>query len=235
MSLTATKTPVLTYHKIAEIPQGTTFPGLYVPPRLFAAHVAYMARRYDLVTLADYLEARNAEGRAVLTFDDGTADFAANAAPILGRHNARATVFLVTAEKTNRWDSENGDVEVPLLTPDEIRSLSAAHEFGSHTRTHTDLARLEEVRFFDEIALSRADTEALSGKPCRSFCYPYGRKRAASVAAVRAAGYEGAVTTEKGTNGVGTDAFRLRRIAVRNDTPLPVLVYKLWRARRLDR
>ena len=228
-------TPILTYHKVAEIPPATTFPGLYVPPRTFAAHVAYMARRYALATLSEYLDDRRASGRAVLTFDDGTADFALHAAPILARHDARATVFLVTAETKNRWDARNGDVEVPLLSPQQVRSLTGAHEFGSHTRTHADLAVLPEERFAAEIALSREEVAAISAQPCRTFCYPYGRKRAASVAAVRAAGYAGAVTTEKGGNAVGTDPFLLRRIAVRDDTPLPVLVYKLWRARRFDR
>ncbi len=234
-------TPILTYHKIAPVPPGTAFPGTYVPPRVFAAHVAFLARRYRFETVAGYLDDRETPGRVVLTFDDGTADFAANADPVLARHEAGATVFLVTAERANRWDARPqedggaGDVEVPLLTPAEIRALAPRYEFGSHTRTHPDLAILEESALHDEISLSRDEVTALASRPCRTFCYPYGRKREAAIEAVRAAGYDGAVSTEKGGNRRDTDPFLLRRVAVRHDTPLPVLVYKLWRARRLGR
>ena len=228
-------TPILTYHKIAPRPQKTIYPGTYVHPETFARHIGFLARRYAMPTLSTYLEGREQPGRVVLTFDDGAADFAENAMPVLSRYSASGTVFLVTGESTNAWDVRLGDAEVPLLSPEEIRTLVNAVEFGSHTRTHADLAALPEESLEDEIVRSREEVGVLTGRPCQTFCYPYGRKRETAIAAVQRAGYSGAVTTEKGTNNPGTDPFRLRRIAVRHDTSLPILVYKLWRARRFDR
>ncbi len=228
-------TPILTYHKIAIRPKETIYPGTYVHPLTFARHVSYLTRRYGTATLAGYLENRDASGRIVLTFDDGTADFLSNAVPVLDEHLAHATVFLVSDETTNAWDVGIGDVEVPLLARSEIRQLGERVEIGSHTRTHADLSTLPEAYLESEVRQSREEVSQLSGRPCRSFCYPYGRKREAAIVAVRRAGYDGAVTTEKGTNEPGTDPFQLRRIAVRHDTSLPVLVYKLWRARRFGR
>lgn len=228
-------TPIFTYHKVAIPPPDTIYPGTYVRPATFAAHVAYLARHFEPVTLGDYLGARTSAGRAVLTFDDGTEDFASAALPILLDRGAGATVFLVTGESINLWDVRLGDREVRLLTPEQIRAVGDGVEFGSHTRTHADLGVLPEAEFHTEIVRSRAEVTALTGRPCRTFCYPYGRKRDAAIDAVRRAGYDGAVSTEKGANDALTDPFRLRRIAVRHDTSLPVLVYKIWRARRFAR
>ena len=234
------ETPILTYHKIAPAPPGTTWPGTYVTPETFRAHVTHLARRgLGFATLSEFLDAPDRAGRVVLTFDDGTADFAEGAMPVLVGHGAKATVFLVTGETggVNRWDSEGGDIEVPLLSAGGIAALarSGGVEFGSHTHTHADLAALPEDDFAREVVRSKDLVAELSGQPCRTFCYPYGRKCEAAMAAVRGAGYDGAVSTEKGINDRDTDRFRLRRIAVRHDTSLPVLVYKLWRARRFGK
>ena len=228
-------TPILTYHKIAERPQATIYPGTYVHPDTFRRHVAYLARHFALTSVASYLDDRPTSDRAVLTFDDGTADFAENALPILQTHGATGTVYLVTGETTNAWDVRLGDAEVPLMSPEQISTLVDHMEFGGHTRRHVDLATLAPNEYQDEIDRNRAEVEALTGRPCRTFCYPYGRTRESSEEAVRRAGYVGAVTTEKGANDPFVDPFRLRRIAVRHDTSLPILVYKLWRARHLGR
>jgi len=115
-------------------------------------------------------------------------------------------------------------VEIPEEPPpdyqplswDAVRALAASGvEFGAHTRTHpilSALASADELR--DEIAGSQARIAAELGKPVIHFCYPNGKMRdigSAAVEAVRAAGFQTAVTAEPGLNRAGQDALLLRR------------------------
>ena len=65
----------------------------------------------------------------------------------------------------------------------------------SHTRT---LASLSGAALAHEVSGSRRQIQRLFGVLPRFFCYPAGRYDAETLAAVKAAGYEGATTTELG-------------------------------------
>jgi peptidoglycan/xylan/chitin deacetylase (PgdA/CDA1 family) len=107
---------ILTYHRIDSPNRRPDLdPGLIsASPAAFAEQVAYVARKYDPVDLAQLFEARNGGSplptRAVLfTFDDGYRDFADNAWPILKRAGIAAVVFVPTAypdhpERSFWWD-----------------------------------------------------------------------------------------------------------------------------------
>jgi peptidoglycan/xylan/chitin deacetylase (PgdA/CDA1 family) len=93
---------VLTYHRVAE-PDDTLYPGLIsATPSDFAKQVAWLARHYRVVSMADVV-ARRDGGDALpprsvlLTFDDGYADFGSNAWPVLKAHAMPATLFVPTA------------------------------------------------------------------------------------------------------------------------------------------
>jgi peptidoglycan/xylan/chitin deacetylase (PgdA/CDA1 family) len=137
-----------------------------------------------------------------------------------------------------------GDGVVPewegTLRFEELRALVAAgHEVGSHSRSHELLRRDLAPDLEGEVAGSRAALEAGCGVRVRSFCYPNGDHDDAAVAAVRAAGYDSAVTTEVGANGRALDPLRLRRvelvaesIAARDGSLSPArLAWRLRRAR----
>jgi peptidoglycan/xylan/chitin deacetylase (PgdA/CDA1 family) len=95
---------------------------------------------------------------------------------------------------------------------------AAGIEFGAHTRTHPILSRVTSAEeLADEIAGSKRQIELQLGRPVDHFCYPNGSNEdfgADAVAAVRAAGFRTAVTTEKGINYPGAAGFRLVRIGV---------------------
>ncbi len=174
----------------------------------------------------------------ILTFDDGFQDFEETAAPMLSRFGFGATVFLVSdfVGKTNAWDENIGDVTYPLMSKDSIvRLQEQGYEFGSHTRSHIRLSTHDALAQDEEIRGSKADLETLLGFPIETFCYPYGSYDESSLQSVRASGYRFAVTCDKGLNDGTEDPLRLKRIAIRNDTSLPVFIYKLWRAFRLGR
>lgn len=232
------KVSVLTYHKIAPVDPKTTYPGTFVPPTLFRKQLAFLAKRgYAVENLEQaFLSGSTSVRKTVcLTFDDGFEDFYTTAYPELSAHRFPSTVFLVSERigQFNDWDTRIGDVSAPLMTRDQIVELiGRGVEFGSHTATHAKLGELDEAKQRDEIIRSKAQVEDLLGKPCRTFCYPYGSFNDATPRLVKEAGYELGISTLKGLNTKETDPYLIRRIAVRNDTVMPVFIYKLFRAEK---
>jgi len=93
---------VLTYHRVDE-PADDLYPGLIsATPADFAAQVGWLARSYNLVSLADVL-ARREGGPALpprsvlITFDDAYRDFATHAWPALRAHGVPVALFVPTA------------------------------------------------------------------------------------------------------------------------------------------
>jgi len=171
----------------------------------------------------------------VLTFDDGFQDFEDNALPLLEKYGMNGTVFLVSdyLGKYNEWDIRIGDVAYPLMSLDTIRKLhEKGVEFGSHTKSHPRLITLDPHSQEEEILGSKSALEAQLGFEIKTFCYPYGSYDQTSIELVKRAGYSFATTCEKGLNNGSEDPAKLKRIAIRNDTPLPIFIYKLWRAFR---
>jgi peptidoglycan/xylan/chitin deacetylase (PgdA/CDA1 family) len=99
-----------------------------------------------------------------------------------------------------------------LMTYEEIVQLSAdGHEIGSHGMSHRMLPDCDESSIRYEVSESRRRLRERVGQPVDSFCYPNGDSDSRSAAAVGAAGYRRAVTTDWGANDTDADAFRLRR------------------------
>ncbi len=233
------RVPILTYHKVALVDAKTIYPGTFVPPKMFESHVGYLARRgFQSIKLDSLFSPQSPSKPVVLTFDDGFQDFEDAAFPILKRFGMNGTVFLVSdfIGKTNAWDENIGDVSKPLMTRDSILNLyQQGVEFGSHTKTHIRLTTHDAIEQDIEIVKSKGELEGMLGLSINTFCYPYGSYDENSLRSVKVAGYKYAVTCNKGINDGTENPFELKRIAIRNDTPLPVFVYKLWRAFRFGK
>lgn len=228
--------PILMYHRVAPRPARTTVPGHYVNPRLFRRQVsALRSLGFEAVSLARMHQGLSEPGvlprrPVVFTFDDGYRNFGTEAAPALEAAGWRGTVFAVAGllGATNEWDNRAGDAVEPLLTAAELRELDAkGHEVGSHTMTHARLVDLGTEAAREEVCAARARLEEALGKPVPYFCYPYGAHSDEVCAIVRESGHAGACTVLRGMNTRATDAFRWRRINVRSDTRVPVLIYKI--------
>ena len=176
-----TRLAILTYHSLDD--SGSV---ISVTPRVFADQMACLADEgvYG-VTLRDAVAYRDLHGswpahRVVLAFDDGYANFADVALPILQRHAFRATVFLVTRHVGghNDWAPPPAGVGTqPLLAWAQAIELTAAGlEIGAHTRTHRDLRRLDAAAARDEISGARQDIEDRVGVAVESFAYPFGHR-----------------------------------------------------------
>lgn len=106
---------VFMYHRVAE--PGLDPWQLAVSPSRFEAQVAMIARKYRVVPLSEISTrvrtGRSVRGLAAITFDDGYADNALVAHPVLERQRLPATYFVTTSildGKSRFWWDELEDV-----------------------------------------------------------------------------------------------------------------------------
>jgi peptidoglycan/xylan/chitin deacetylase (PgdA/CDA1 family) len=212
--------PVLLYHHIGD-PRLGTHPSLTVPRPKFEAQLRWLVRRRFIGVSSLRWFQWLSEGRPLpprpilLTFDDGYADLAETALPVLETLGWSATVFIAasTVDDRNAWD-EPGASAHRILSADEIRAWAARGiEFGAHGATHCDLTRVDDERLRQEVVGGRDALAELLGRPVTAFAYPYGAHNAA-VREVVANSFEVAFGVEEGINDAETDRTRLRRTMV---------------------
>lgn len=212
--------PILMYHVMSAPPAGTPYPALWTDPALFRAQMhALAAAGYHGVTLAQ-VDAAWHGGRGlprrpvVVSFDDGYHSQVTHAAPVLRRLGWRG-VFFLEVHNVGRDGISRRDVR---------RLIADGGEIDAHTITHPDLTTLDAAGLRHEVAGSRRILRRMFGVPVAFFAYPAGRYDAAAEAAVRAAGFRAAVTTEPGVAQPGADAAALPRIRVDGgESPAAVL------------
>lgn len=220
-----TPVPILMYHVLAPPPPGAPYPALYVKPADFRAQVAWLAAHgYHAVTLRQVYDYWRGAHRlppkpVVLTFDDG--------------YHSDFTVALPTL-RARRWPGVL-NLEVRNLQPvwgtrpAMVRKLIAAGwEIDAHTMTHPDLTTVDAAQLHYEVAGSRVAIRRRFHQPVDFFCYPSGRYDDAVVAAVRAAGFLGATTTNEGFARRGS-LFTLDRVRVNGSDGVAGLAAKLER------
>jgi peptidoglycan/xylan/chitin deacetylase (PgdA/CDA1 family) len=88
------------------------------------------------------------------------------------------------------------DNKLPVLTPSQVRELSAEFEVGAHTVNHCDLLTTPDDVARREITDCKIKLEQICGCSCSTFCFPKGRFRPNHVRYVRDAGYRTARTVE---------------------------------------
>jgi peptidoglycan/xylan/chitin deacetylase (PgdA/CDA1 family) len=230
--------PILMYHKVDLIPPRPGFLGNYVLPERFDEQLTALSRwGYTPITLEDWVEfragARKPPRRPIaLTFDDGYQSTHDIAWPLLRRHGATATVFLVTdfIGKTNLWDA--GERQEPLLSATQIAALLAGGiHFGSHTCTHRSLTHIPEAEALIELTRSRTALEALLERPVVALAYPYNNNNYRVRGLARQAGYKAAVLGRGRLNARWTSPWALRRIPVDSQTTVEALGRQFTRLR----
>jgi peptidoglycan/xylan/chitin deacetylase (PgdA/CDA1 family) len=203
---------------------------LRVHPDRLDHHLRLLARLgLRGVGLAELLAAADrgtAAGLVGLTFDDGYTDFLHHAVPVLARHGARATAYVVAGRLggTNAWDD---GPRLTLVDAAQVRAIAAAgHEVGSHTLTHTRLDGAPRRTLTREVGDSKRVLEDVLQAPVPGFCYPWGRFDAAAAEAARDAGYDHACVTGDFLPG---DRFALPRSYVSPSDRWPQLLARLGR------
>jgi peptidoglycan/xylan/chitin deacetylase (PgdA/CDA1 family) len=105
------------------------------------------------------------------------------------------------------------------MSREEVARLVTAEgiEIGAHSQTHPPLTILTPDERRREIDGSRADCEALAGRPVTGFAYPYGDRDAETMAMVQDSGFGWACSTHSaGVDPRRFDRFDLPRLQVLN-------------------
>jgi peptidoglycan/xylan/chitin deacetylase (PgdA/CDA1 family) len=163
---------VLCYHRVG----GNSGLELDMPVDRFAAQMAWLEGSAAVVALddaLDILEAGEDPGRdvVVVTFDDGTPDFADHALPVLVRHRIPATLYVATAFVEEGRPFAHG---APPISWDALRDAHATGlvTIGSHTHTHALLDRAPSADVASELDRSIDLLGQRLGVQAGHFAYP---------------------------------------------------------------
>ncbi len=178
----AARVHVLMYHSIAGASGPTS-----TPASTFRMQMDVLeACGYQPITVSQFVDWREADGElperpVLITFDDGFADFADSAFPVLHERKWPAVVFLPTRRMggAEHWALAPSPPR-PLMDWRQVGELAAEGiEFGGHSLTHADLTRLSGDRLEDEVRRCGEDIAEHLGHPTLSFAPPYGRSNEA--------------------------------------------------------
>lgn len=231
---------VLCYHGVCDDPPDEWS----VTPAQLRAHMEIVAGEFQPVPLqkiVDHvlLQDRGAAGAAdmeravAVTFDDGFADVAQVAAPILAAHGVPGAAFVAPALLSGAGPDLREGVDRsyaptrPFLTWDEVRALhGVGWTIGSHSLTHPRLSELGESESLRQLRGSKQALEDFLGVAVDLLAYPYGTAHTVSVRDQRLAaqcGYRAAFLDMTGPVRPGVDVMGLPRNKVLRGDSLAVL------------
>jgi peptidoglycan/xylan/chitin deacetylase (PgdA/CDA1 family) len=204
---------VLIYHRVGR----HTAIEVDLPVSAFAEQMSFLASHTRVVTLSDGLARLAApdsgpdESMVAVTFDDGTADFADHAVPVLVEHRIPVTLYVAT-----------DFIERGLPFPDEgVPSSWAALrdavgtgfvDVGSHTHTHALLDRLPTADVAGELDRSIQLIGERVGVRAEHFAYPKAVMGSEPADAAVRARFASAAVAGTHLNRYGaTDPYRLAR------------------------
>jgi peptidoglycan/xylan/chitin deacetylase (PgdA/CDA1 family) len=207
------------YHVLGRPISGAPYPELFVPRAEFRKQMDWLDRRgYEGVTLDEVEDAWSGAGTLpakpiVISFDDGYRPQYTFAFPQLRRYGWPGLLDLKA-------------VGSDLYSHEVRRMIAAGWELASHTISHLDLTTLAGPELTREVSGSRAMLRREYHVPVDNFCYPSGRYDAAAIAAVKAAGYRGATTTDPGLASP-QEPYTLQRVRVDGGDGVPGLAAAL--------
>ena len=215
------------YHMVSEPVPGARFNGMRVSPSLFNAQIKWLKENgWKFYTVAELIEQweQLPPKSVAITFDDGFADNAVQALPILDQYDAKATVYLVVDRHSTEWSTNkkkkhnSGELKrEPKLSDAQVLELldSGRIELASHTMTHPNFGELDDEAKMKELVQSKNMLEARFGVEIKTFAYPFGILKSQDPELVKEAGYIGAVTTNAGmTTKNSMNPYLLKRIKI---------------------
>lgn len=217
---------VLIYHRVG----GETSVRVDLPTVMFDRQMAHLAERDAVLAIDEAVDRLSAgedlDGKVVVTFDDGTADFVDHAMPVLDAYSIPATLYVATAHIEDRIDFPD-DGRPASWTGLGDCVASGLVTIGSHTHRHALLDRLAAADVADELDRSIDLIGERLGVDAAHFAYPKAlhptpiadrevrrRFRSAALAGTRA-------------NPAGADVHRLAR------TPIQTTDGDRWFAHKL--
>jgi peptidoglycan/xylan/chitin deacetylase (PgdA/CDA1 family) len=203
-----------------------------LPPARFEAQMALVADERRATTLDRALELLEASAiperdPVVVTFDDGTADFADCAVPVLVRYGIPVVLYVATAYIENQSSFPHDGIP---LSWSALRDLVATGlvTVGSHTHTHALLDRVDDSIVADELDSSIRLLEDRLGVAAHHFAYPKGVAGSAPASAAVKRRFRSAALAAVGVNRYGrTDPYRLARSPIQDSDEMRWFIRKL--------
>lgn len=214
---------VLLYHRVG----GGSGLQIDLSPELFDEQMAVLAETANVVSLDTAVSIlaggeEPADDPVVLTFDDGTRDFADFAVPSLERHGVPATLYVATdfIEGNRPFPHDGAPLSWSALADAHATGLVT---IGSHTHTHALLDRATPEVVADELDRSVGLLQERLGVAADHFAYPKGRgANGQGEMEVRRRFVSAALGGGQPNRYGVTDLYRLRR------TPIQVLDGMRW-------
>ncbi|HEY4625431.1 MAG TPA: polysaccharide deacetylase family protein [Blastococcus sp.] len=222
--------PILLYHAITDDP-GEHIAPFAVSPGTFRRHLDLLQESgYRCLTFGELMQrrARAAEGpatavperTAVLTFDDGFADFAGSALPALRARGLPATLYVTTGWLQDAPRREPGPSDPMLAWSQLPELLEAGIELGAHSHSHPHLDTLSTRALRAELSLPKALMEDALGRPVTTFAYPHGYHGPRVRRLTQEAGYQNAAAVRNALSRPTEHGFSISRLTVgRTTTP----------------
>jgi peptidoglycan/xylan/chitin deacetylase (PgdA/CDA1 family) len=226
---------ILAYHRVGV---GTSS-NVDLPLDLFTEQMARVAAGGRVVSLDDAVAMLHDPTDApanpiVITFDDGTADFVDNAAPVLERFQLPATLYAAT-DFINRDEPFWGDG--PALTWVALADATASGliHVGSHTHTHRLLDRLSPDEIASELDQSIDLIGEHTGRRPDHFAYPKAvPPSTAAEAGVRVRFKSAALSGTKPNRYGSTNVYELARSPIQTSDGLEFFLRKAGGGMRME-
>ena len=220
---------VLIYHRVG----GGSTSEVDHPVELLDAQLGWLSEHRRVISLDDAVAELTAppadpSPAVVVTFDDGTADFAEHAVPLLVRHQVPATLYLGTGftDEGRTWPGDAPAVSWSALA----EAISTGFvTVGSHTHDHLLLDRVDVATVEHQLDRSIELIGEHLGVRADHFAYPKAVPgNAASDRAVRDRFASAALAGTRSNVWGETDVFRLAR------SPVQVSDGMRWFRRTVD-
>lgn len=182
---TSSRVVVLCYHSVH-----STRSFASVTPELFEKHLIWLRGRCEIISFSDVSgiasDTRGNRPLVAVTLDDGYADNYECAFPLLQSYQVPATFFLTVGFVERdpavierfRVLRRASVEELRPLTWSQVRVMrQAGMEFGAHTYSHPNLARLDRTAAEAELRRAKDIMEDRLGQRVSSMAYPFGRPK----------------------------------------------------------
>lgn len=217
---------IIVYHGVGSARPGDDPHELLVSAETFEAHMAFLARRRNVVPLRTVVEGvpRGSKPSVAITFDDAYRSVLETASPILAKYDLPSTLFVPT-----RWIGQrNGWIEPPTNLLEimdaeqilEVERRGISVESHGHAHINYGTSAPQEIETDVRVSIERL-TETLGRSP-RYLAYPFGPTSAAAMKIVERAGLEAAFTIELPHQG----PFAFERVWIRPRHGLRVFALK---------
>ncbi|SFF51180.1 polysaccharide deacetylase family protein [Blastococcus tunisiensis] len=216
--------PVLLYHAITDTP-GRQIAPYSVSPAVFAEHLSLLVGAgFRCVPFGALMSGRGGpdgwrgdERIAVITFDDGYADFATAALPALQARGLPSTLYVTTGWLAGSPVREPGPEDRMLAWGQLPELVEAGVELGAHSHSHPQLDTLGGGALRDELSTPRRLLEDALGRPVTTFAYPHGYHGPRVRRLTEEAGYASAAGVRNAVSRPGEHPFSVSRLMVTRD------------------